>query len=132
MPSPFENAWQGGAALDSHFGEAFLHFPVARNSPQAPIDVNAPAQLDGLSFAFTGVFRTTPVERFPDSRGHATSDSRQFTSGLVAVEFPVSALLERPRRGDVIVRARTGIVYEVSDSGEEMHGRLRVKLTARR
>jgi hypothetical protein len=117
--------------MDDHFGEEFVLFPVVRNTPLIPIDVNAPAHVAGAEFPFTGIFRDAPAVRSPDSRGHAASDSQSFSSGMVAVEFQKSALPLKPKRKDVIKRSGTGVLYEVSDAGEELHGRLRVKLTAR-
>lgn len=136
MSTVFDDAWQNGGVLDDHFGEEFTIMQVAAPTPTTRIDVNAPAvPLDPVTnppTTFIGVFRTIPAERYPESRGHAASDAQLVSSGVVAVEYQTDALPFVPKLRDIIIRTSTGSVYEIADAGDELFGRRRFKLTARR
>lgn len=136
MSTAFEDAWQSGSALDDHFGEGFVITPTLAPTTTTRVDVNAPPSRDlaaGDPLPFIGILRTTPVERFPDSRGHAASDAQQFGAGVDVIEFASFALLPyRPKQRDVITRISDGARYEIASVGDEVFGRVRLKITARR
>lgn len=118
-----------GATIDGVFEEAFTIQPT---SPPPSGDRDARRIPNGPAVPFLAVFSEEHVQRFPDARGHASSDAQQFGAGKTRVDFTTAALGFRPALNDVVTRAATSTLYLVADVGGNGFTRTCLVLTAAR
>lgn len=115
-----------GATIDGVLEESFTI--VRRVSPSG--DVNARRSSQGGPVSFQAVYSDRQVQRYPESRGHASSDAREFGGGLPKVDFPTTSLTFRPALDDLVTRVATGETFVISDVGSNGFTRTMLALTA--
>lgn len=117
-----------GATIDAVLEESF----TIRQAAPPPADVNARRIVSGAPVNFSGVWSEEHVQRFPDGRGHASTDSREFGAGMVSVDYPTAALPFAAKIGDIVIRLATGRRYAVADPGGNGFTRTRLVLSSAR
>jgi hypothetical protein len=115
-----------GATIDVPLEEPF----TIQRAAAPPADPNGRKTPSGSPVPFSAVYSEPDVQRFPDARGHASSDAREFGAGKPRIDFPTASLPFRPVDTDLITRVATGVRYAISHVGGNGFTRTVLTLTA--
>lgn len=134
MPSLFAALGAAaGATVDAVYSEAFTLEPMAEPASVdgRPADVNArrvpSSTRPGLPFLGTYVAPGDLMNAHGRTKADATTHAIAGEKALI--DIPVTALPQRPRDGDRVIREDTGEIFEVAKVLPGDFGRLRIYVT---
>lgn len=133
----FETAWlarQGD--LDAAFAEPdgfTVEGLTPSTRPDGKTERGVPLVSDPArpKVQIVAIFDDLAADRYPDARGHSSSDSVMMSASQPKIDFVSSLVPYRPRLHDRVIRLRTGDRYEVADIDTGTPGRTTLRLTAK-